>query len=880
MAVSSIAELNIAIRADIKGLERGIRDAQRVLTQAGQSFTTLGNNLSMSLTAPLLGFGIASVKAAGDMERLRLGLEATMTGAGYSITQTTDEMKALNEAAKAPGLDLEQAVKGSLRLQNVGYSAEKARGIMAQFANAVASAGGTAQNFDGVTTQLAQMIGKGKILNEDLKVMKENMPGVAKAMIDAFGTADAEGIRALGISTTEFTDRLVDQLAKMPRVSGGISNAIVNAGVAMKQFLATVGEGLNKTFNISGNLTAFADWMGELSKKFNEASSGTQALIIGTGVLLAAIGPLTRMVGLAVQGVGALTIAYRNLRIAKLAIVDVGFIKYWRALDTAMKVTVIGAVLAGVLALALAFKALNREMSPAEKAQRSINAAYQEAAHSIAAEKSQAEQLTAILKSETATREQKNAALKKLQAMAPEIFGNLSTEKLKVDDVNKALNAYISLIEKRARLAALNAKLVEVESKLYDTQHALNEEAKPGVMAQMVDVVLSLGNASEAAVRSGQRMVKNQAELTTGYEKQKEVLLAEIGTLQTFEMTTTKAAVATGGMGKESEKMAKTLASTKTALTAYDEKTKLLGATESSVAGKTKLLEASITKLLKAGFEPASDEVENLVKQLEALGNSKKIAPLDMTGPKKLGQVSSIDQKGNALDALKGVSQDGNTAFDAAAAGMESFGSLYTRVSNGIEADSLRMQTHILGSKNAVEALGVMMGATGSAMKNAMVMAGGAAQQYAEQGGTSFADMGKAALKGAADVVRSFIMQGVAAAAAKALAFLPFPVNLVAAAGAAAAAGVLFNKAISAIGIPALADGGIASGPTMAMVGEYPGAKSNPEVIAPLNKLKALMGSGRNGGNNNGGGRLTCEIDGRRLLFLLEAEQSRRNRTY
>lgn len=43
------------------------------------------------------------------------------------------------------------------------------------------------------------------------------------------------------------------------------------------------------------------------------------------------------------------------------------------------------------------------------------------------------------------------------------------------------------------------------------------------------------------------------------------------------------------------------------------------------------------------------------------------------------------------------------------------------------------------------------------------------------------------------------------------------------------------------------ADGGIVSGPTMALVGEYAGASRNPEVIAPLDKLQRMIG-------NSGGG--------------------------
>ena len=60
-----------------------------------------------------------------------------------------------------------------------------------------------------------------------------------------------------------------------------------------------------------------------------------------------------------------------------------------------------------------------------------------------------------------------------------------------------------------------------------------------------------------------------------------------------------------------------------------------------------------------------------------------------------------------------------------------------------------------------------------------------------------------------------------------------------------------FSKAAAAIAkplimnmIPSFADGGIVSGPTMGLMGEYPGVKSNPEVIAPLDKLQSMIGGG------------------------------------
>ena len=50
-------------------------------------------------------------------------------------------------------------------------------------------------------------------------------------------------------------------------------------------------------------------------------------------------------------------------------------------------------------------------------------------------------------------------------------------------------------------------------------------------------------------------------------------------------------------------------------------------------------------------------------------------------------------------------------------------------------------------------------------------------------------------------------------------------------------------------GVPHFAKGALAYGPTLAMVGDNPGANHDPEVIAPLSKLKGMIGD-RNSGSN------------------------------
>lgn len=69
------------------------------------------------------------------------------------------------------------------------------------------------------------------------------------------------------------------------------------------------------------------------------------------------------------------------------------------------------------------------------------------------------------------------------------------------------------------------------------------------------------------------------------------------------------------------------------------------------------------------------------------------------------------------------------------------------------------------------------------------------------------------------------------------------------------------------LSLPKFAKGGIAFGPTVGMFGEYPGAANNPEVVAPLSRLKSLLGD-----SGNGGGEVEFRIKGRRLVGVLAKE--------
>jgi hypothetical protein len=136
------------------------------------------------------------------------------------------------------------------------------------------------------------------------------------------------------------------------------------------------------------------------------------------------------------------------------------------------------------------------------------------------------------------------------------------------------------------------------------------------------------------------------------------------------------------------------------------------------------------------------------------------------------------------------------------------------------------------------------------------------------------------------DLLKQLIKVTLAAAITVALIAIIFPKKLAAAGGGGKLFGGLFGQGMGlgkdlfgsntpkpALDKPKFANGGIISGPTMGLMGEYPGARSNPEVVAPLDKLKGLIG-----GNN--GGTLEARISGNDLLILMNKAQRNNNLSF
>lgn len=858
--MATIASLNVAIGTSIADLQKGLRQAEREFRSSGAKLARAGNELSQTLSLSLGAFGIGAIKSAGDIEQMSLSLQTTMGAAGRSVGDAKAELDALRKIALAPGLDFDQAVKGSLRLQGVGFSAEQARKTLQEFGNSVSVSGGDPTSLDRVTVQLAQITGKGKILNEDLMVLKENMPSVSAAMVRAFGTADAEGIRKLGISGKEFVSKLTEELAKVPRATGGINNALVNMASSIKESMGKIGLDIAKAIDLVGLSEKFSAAVGVMSDSFANLSDGTQQFIIYTGLAAVAIGPLFKAMGamrlLSAQVVGGLqgvvgAFGALSGSVIQSATYFGGILRTIAAFSAAaIAVTGVVAVLGiGIYAMANQFDAAEFASSEFNKAQKNIIT-------DTAKERGEVAASFAVLKSDTSTRMQKLDAMKLLQTNYPAYLRGIDLEKASVQQLteiqNGLNNSILRGVAERQKTAAVTA--------IYDKQ------------AQLILRVQQLQSGGKATGTEAFGTTTRALALGSIQAAVIEKLQGQISQLGNEANNT--AAQFDRAFGTQVRAIDATVKAEYDARDAYEAgKDSLMDLTAKS--DKHVLTEKEIakakrdrTKAQKEVNKSLEEEIEKLLllNQMDEEAKARNATPVIQSG-------AQVRQGGDRT--LPGVQMgQGNVKAyaDQVAGAMVSIQLAINGVKEPMQQLDEMFQKSSISFSEAFKQASEQIQSSGTVMQQAAIAATASAQDYAEKGGSSFKDLGKAALAGGAKVVRSYIMQGVAAAVSKALTTVPFPFNVIAGGIAGAAAGTLFNKLLGALKIPAMAKGGLVSGPTLAMVGEYSGASNNPEVIAPLSKLQSMIGGGSVELSHE------IRINGNDLLILIENAQKRKNR--
>lgn len=612
--MATIASLNVSIGASIAELQKGLKGAERELRASGARLSKVGAEISTGLSIPLGLAGIGAIKAAGDMESLTLALQSQLG----SVEAAKKEFDLLNQAAKNPGLGVEQAVAGSIRLQGVKFSADEARKVLIEMGNAIARTGGTAENLDSVTKQFAQMSSKGRVLQQDISVIAESMPALSGLMQTAFGTTNVEAIRDMGVSGKEFVLQITKAAEALPRVEGGIKNSIGNAMDSLKQSAAKVGLAINQAFNVTGAVETFAGFLQSIAEGFTSLNPIVQKIIIAFAGIAIAIGPILKVVG-AVQLLRAQAVSAFEGIIAgakSLAGGILAAVRAFQALSVAQKATVIGLAITAVTALYFAYDAYANSLTDAQVAQKSLNDVQLRAADSIAGQKSQVDGLVRAYSTEGATLTQKRNILNELKKISPEYFGTLKVGKGDVQALTTATKLYGEELLRVAKITAAKDRLVEIEKSLLN----LTKAAEPSALQTFGNAILSGGNSLRFASEQAKSYSNN-------INEQRKTLEAESAALVGLVTQQTLADAATGKLADRTKDLSdsvgdvnpkiKVLKEVLADIAAESDRQKLLGLDE--IEPKLRAAESGLKKLLDAGWKPNTVEVMKLAEETRAL---------------------------------------------------------------------------------------------------------------------------------------------------------------------------------------------------------------------------------------------------------------------
>ena len=267
-------------------------------------------------------------------------------------------------------------------------------------------------------------------------------------------------------------------------------------------------------------------------------------------------------------------------------------------------------------------------------------------------------------------------------------------------------------------------------------------------------------------------------------------------------------------------------------------------------------------KVKGIGFDALTDKIRELQKQLNDTNNPvtdgqrKDIEEMISTYEQwRKSSISSFDTVKSGWDGIKGIGDSINSITDA----LDGNGNAWQKVTAIVDG-FIQLYESISAIVGIIDMLTTASTAHAAAKTGeAAATTAMATAQGVETAAQTAAAVAMIPVIVANKLATASYMELASAMYFAAHASIPF-------AGFGIAAGFVSaaTAMVEAVGVMPFANGGVVSGPTLALVGEYAGASNNPEVIAPLDKLRSMIQP--QGGI---GGNVRFEIEGRKLVGVI-----------
>lgn len=887
--MAKLGDLVVNIGANTKDLNKKLGRVRRDMRQLSSNFTAVGQSMTRSLTMPLALVGGAAVKlavdfesamaqvkavsgaTAGDFKRLEqsakdlgastvftarevAGLQLEYSRLGFSADEIIQVQEATLNLAQATGSDLAQAAEvAGATLRAFGMDASetgKVTDVMAASFSASAlnintfqdsmkfvapdakAAGVSLEEVSAMLAVLANSGIKGSQAGTALRRILQEMTGTSGTLTERFAELAAKGIGVQGamdevgrragtslLVLTEGVDQVNDLTSAFEDSEGAakdmadVMNDTAKGGLkAMTSALEGAGIALGEV--LIPLVTDAAKFIQELATDFKNLTVDTQATIVKIAALVAAIGPLLIVLP---NLVGA-------TKLAAQAFMMLG--------------TPIGAIALSIGGAVLAFKGIQsvfeNSRSSAQKYQDSIR----DTENAVRNQTAEVRYLINAYKDEEKSLEDRQRILDRLGELDAQHFGNLKAENTQYIDLQKSLDDYTNALRRNF----IEKALAEEGSALF-AQLAADEQAiqkKQETLQKAIDIENEAGSMTREAAHKNTIQISRELD---ALNKKREETLTDIEAFEARQIAlldryATKHTETTNTIVENEEEQRDAVESNDTTEDTVKEQELLAGSiaflkqkvsdlreeTENAKAGSQEQIEAL------AKWREATDELENATKIFnKTLEESEDSFPTGSLGDLQQQLVSLKDELATLIP--------GTQAFIDKMAEIDGVADQIDEATGRIENSFQDTSDSLTQFANSVESN--LSNAAASMLSNMGQMIGGAkmgAEGLLEPLANMAIQLGELA-----------IGYGVAVSGIKQALKSLNPVAAIVAGVALVALGTALKGKLSSIAegehnMPELAEGGLAFGPTTALIGDNKNARIDPEVVAPLSKLRSMLG--------------------------------------
>ena len=316
MANKSVGLLTIAFGADLRGFDKAMKQASRKIGKFGTLMKRTGQNLTASLTVPIVGLGLAAVKLASDYEE---SLNKVRVSFG-------DSSKSVEDFAKTT-------------LRSFGIAEGSALEMASLFGDMGTSIGLSDKEAANMSTTLVGLVG-------DLASFKNISQDVAKTALASVFTGETESLKKLGVIMTQANlqqfaleqgiSKTIKQMTEAEKVQLRYNFVLARTVNAQGDYIDTADGVANSTRTLQESIKELGEKFGKLLipealkvisaiqkiiDKFSNLTTEQKENIIFYGKIVAVIGPLITAIGILAGAISSIIGLIATLSATTLGVV-------------------------------------------------------------------------------------------------------------------------------------------------------------------------------------------------------------------------------------------------------------------------------------------------------------------------------------------------------------------------------------------------------------------------------------------------------------------------------------------------------------------------------------------------------------------------------